>query len=337
MRARVAVFFGPESGCGRKVGIAINGGSVDGCAAGVPPSFNLYGSPVTVWVDYDASSTTLQVFLAQDTNKPVAPLLSQNVNIRSIVGPAAFVGFTAATGGAFMNHDLLNWSFILETLPPVAVPTKTPPANANGWNNSNVTVNWNWEDAAGPGIDDANCTMSSSASAEGQSTLSATCKDLAGNQGSASAQVKIDKTAPTISAAATTNPNGADWYNHDVTVHFTCADGLSGVASCPVDQVLSSEGSAAASTAQTSSDLAGDTSAASNVVTVKIDRTAPSISAAATSAPNANGWYNSDVTVAFSCADALSGIPAGACAPSQTLAGEGPSISSSAQSVSDTA
>ncbi|HMN29686.1 MAG TPA: hypothetical protein PKE45_16165 [Caldilineaceae bacterium] len=111
MHPSVAVFFEPESGCGQKVGIAINGGSVDGCAAGVPPPFNLYGSPVTVWVDYDASSTTLQVFLAQDTNKPAAPLLSQNVNIRSIVGPAAFVGFTAATGGAFMNHDLRNWSY----------------------------------------------------------------------------------------------------------------------------------------------------------------------------------------------------------------------------------
>ena len=111
MHPSVAVFFEPESGCGQKVGIAINGGSVDGCAAGVPPPFNLYGSPVTVWVDYDASSTTLQVFLAQDTNKPAAPLLSQNVNIRSIVGPAAFVAFTDATGCAFLNHDLRNWAY----------------------------------------------------------------------------------------------------------------------------------------------------------------------------------------------------------------------------------
>src|SRR5262245_29711228 len=57
MHPSVAVFFDPESGCGQKVGIAINGGSVDGCAASVPPSFNLYGSPVTVWVDYNGSIT----------------------------------------------------------------------------------------------------------------------------------------------------------------------------------------------------------------------------------------------------------------------------------------
>ncbi len=164
MRPSVAVFFDSESGCGQKVGIAINGSSVDGCAAGVAPPFDLYGSPVTVWVAYDAASTTLQVFLAQDTNKPAAPLLAQTVDIRATVGPAAFVGFTAATGSSYMNHDLLNWRFTLETtLPRVAAPTQTPAADA-----------------------------------EGQSTLSATCSDLAGSQGSASVQVQIDKTAPVV-------------------------------------------------------------------------------------------------------------------------------------------
>src|SRR5207245_2862979 len=42
----------------------------------------------------------------------------------------------------------------------------------------------------------------------------------------------IDKTAPTISGAATTSPNAAGWYDGgSVTVHFTCADALSGIAS----------------------------------------------------------------------------------------------------------
>ena len=40
--------------------------------------------------------------------------------------------------------------------------------------------------------------------------------------------VKIDKTPPTITAAATSDPNGAGWYNHNVTVHFSCDDSLSG-------------------------------------------------------------------------------------------------------------
>ena len=104
--------------------------------------------------------------------------------------------------------------------------------------------------------------------------------DAAGNTSAASnvVTVNIDKTKPTITAAATTAPNTAGWYNTDVTVQFTCTDGTgSGIptGACPADQVLGTEGAAVASTAQTVTDAAGNTSAASNVVTVKIDKTAP--------------------------------------------------------------
>ena len=41
-------------------------------------------------------------------------------------------------------------------------PTQSPAANNAGWNNTNVTVNWNWTDNAGPSaIDVLNCTTSS--------------------------------------------------------------------------------------------------------------------------------------------------------------------------------
>ena len=107
MRPSVAVFFDSESGCGQKVGIAINGSSVDGCAAGVAPPFDLYGSPVTVWVAYDAASTTLQVFLAQDTNKPAAPLLAQTVDIRA-----------TARGGGIRWLCRRHGQFLHESRPP---------------------------------------------------------------------------------------------------------------------------------------------------------------------------------------------------------------------------
>jgi len=49
--------------------------------------------------------------------------------------------------------------------------------------------------------------------------------------------IRIDKTAPTIVAAATTADGapytGGTWATQSVTVSFTCADALSGVASCP--------------------------------------------------------------------------------------------------------
>jgi hypothetical protein len=100
---------------------------------------------------------------------------------------------------------------------------------------------------------------------------------VAGNTASSNVvTVKIDKAPPSITAAATTQPNGNNgWYNGNATVHFTCSDALSGVASCPSDQVLSTEGSAVSSTAQTATDAAGNISGQSNMLTVKIDKTAP--------------------------------------------------------------
>jgi hypothetical protein len=166
---------------------------------------------------------------------------------------------------------------------PTANPTRSPLPNANGWNNTDVTVSWNWTDA-GSGIDPANCTTTSTTSGEiganGQ-TLAADCTNLAGATGHAELTIfNVDQTEPTITAAATSAPDGANgWYTSDVTVHFTCSDGLSGIPAnaCPADEVLNAEGKAVASTAKTVTDAAGNTSDPSNVVTVKIDRTGPEL------------------------------------------------------------
>lgn len=127
----------------------------------------------------------------------------------------------------------------------------------------------------------------------------------------------FDKTPPTISAAPTTSPNGTNgWSTGNVTVHFTCTDVgaiQSGIpaGACPPDQVLSTEGAAVSSTPQTVTDAAGNTSDPSNVVTVKIDKTPPTITCAAS--PNILNPANHklvDVSVAVQVTDGLSG-PAG--------------------------
>lgn len=161
---------------------------------------------------------------------------------------------------------------------PLAAPTQSPESNAAGWNNTDVTVDWHWADA-GKGIDSNECTTTSTSADEGAPlTLNATCKDIVGNSGSASYNVNVDKTKPLISAAATTAPNANGWYKGDVTVQFTCFDGLSGLAvGCPVDQVLNGEGNSVSSTAQSVADKAGNISELSNVITVSIDKSAPGI------------------------------------------------------------
>jgi len=238
--------------------------------------------------------------------------------------------------------SLCDGSQAVDSLPPTAGPTQSPAANANGWNHTDVTVTWHWKDEpGGSGLNKAVCTTSSTSSGEGTITLKATCADLTGNTGNASYTVHVDKTKPTISAAATTQPNAAGWYNGNVTVHFTCADsggsGIDPAGGCPADETLSTEGAAVTSTVNTAMDLAGNISDPSNVVTVKIDKTKPTITAAATTSPNAAGWYTGPVTVHFTCIDALSGIPAGACPADQTLSGDGPAVASTAKTVTDAA
>lgn len=117
-----------------------------------------------------------------------------------------------------------------DMLPPTASPMQSPAADGSGWNNSDVTVTWNWSDGSGSGIDPDNCTTSSTSSGEGAIILTAQCKDLQGNRGSASYSIKVDKTAPSISIVA---PASTSYLlNQVVATTFSCSDGLSGVVSC---------------------------------------------------------------------------------------------------------
>ena len=225
---------------------------------------------------------------------------------------------------------------------PVISAAATTSANPAGWYKGNVSVHFTCTDALS-GIPAGACPADQVLSSEGTAVASTaqTVTDAAGNVSLPSniVTVKIDKTAPMISAAVTTSANAAGWYKGNVSVHFTCTDALSGIpaGACPADQVLSSEGTAVTSTAQTVTDAAGNVSLPSNIVTVKIDKTAPLISAAATKSPNLAGWYNGNVGVHFTCTDALSGIPAGACPANQVLKSEGAAVSSTARTVTDVA
>src|SRR3989442_254055 len=117
--------------------------------------------------------------------------------------------------------------------------------------------------------------------------------------------IGVDNDPPTIKATASPVANAAGWNNTNVTVTFTCSDATSGVASCPSPQTITAEG-ANQVIKGTATDLAGNTATAS--ITLNIDKTPSTISAASSPAPNGNGWNNSNVTVTFTCNDSLSGI-----------------------------
>lgn len=200
----------------------------------------------------------------------------------------------------------------------------------SGWYVSDVTVSTTGNDAvSGP----VTCTADQTQTAEtaGQE-FTGSCTNAAGlTTDAAPLTVKLDETAPTISAAVFAGTEGDnDWYTSDVTVRYTCDDALSGAVDCPADTVLDEEGAAVSAATPTVKDEAGNESAASNQVTVKIDKTAPELSGEATTEANTNGWYKDDVTVEFSCTDATSGVATQPVSPQVISAeGEGQSVSAS--------
>jgi hypothetical protein len=62
-----------------------------------------------VWVDYNGDK--IQVFLNDSASKPGTAVVEQaGVDLASIMGSQdVYAGFTAGTGGAYQNHDILKW------------------------------------------------------------------------------------------------------------------------------------------------------------------------------------------------------------------------------------
>jgi hypothetical protein len=66
--------------------------------------------------------------------------------------------------------------------------------------------------------------------------------DIAGNTAMQSITIKVDKTPPIITAFVAPSANAAGWNNTNVDVVFTCADSDTGLASCPLEETASPEG-----------------------------------------------------------------------------------------------
>jgi large repetitive protein len=224
----------------------------------------------------------------------------------------------------------------VDNIAPSISGTASPAPNGAGWNNSNVTVHFNCADAES-GI--ASCTPDTLLSSDGgNQSATGAAADNGGNVSTATVGgINIDEMAPSLSGAPTTSPNGNGWYNGNVTVHWTATDATSGVdgGTLPADTTVTGEGADLTAGPVSVTDLAGNTATAS-VPHLRIDRSAPSITGAATTGPNANGWYNQDVAIHWTCTDDLSGVGAGDCPHDSAVSGEGDNLSATA-SVSDLA
>lgn len=198
----------------------------------------------------------------------------------------------------------------------------TPLSYKDGaWTNQNVTVTFTCDDQGGSGLVSctAPVTQGDETSLNGAAIVG-TAKDGAGNSTTNTANVFIDKTAPTITATANGTKNAAGWYKDDVTVSYSASDTLSGISGTPANDVLGQGENLSASATVT--DAAGN-SASAGVSGINIDETAPVLIASVPS-----GWHTGDVTVSWTCTDALSQP---ASQPADTIVkGEGANLSATA-------
>jgi len=145
---------------------------------------------------------------------------------------------------------------------------------------------------------------------------------------------------PVTTEVASPPPNVVGWNNSNVTIMMNSTDnepGGSGVkqiqwslagaqtASSTVpgsttSLTISNEGTTTLTYFGT--DNAGNVETA-NTLTIRLDKTPPSITGTGTPSANANGWNNSSVTVSFQCSDSLSGLAAGSPPAPTILTGEG--------------
>jgi hypothetical protein len=200
------------------------------------------------------------------------------------------------------NGVALKW----DNIAPTVDHSLSPKPNAAEWNKADVTVTFTAkDDDKGSGLVSVTAPVTVSTETSGQ-VVTGTAKDTAGNVGTDSVTVKLDKTAPRITGAITSGTRSASgWYTGPVTVTFTCADGLSGIATCPDPVVLTDNGANTAT--GTATDNAGNTASAT-VDGIRIDQERPTITTKDVNV--AGGTYTLGAVPAASCsaADSFSGL-----------------------------
>jgi hypothetical protein len=216
-----------------------------------------------------------------------------------LIGLAALLLTPGAAGGPTIPGD---------PTPPVVTPILTGTQGLNGWYVSNVTLNWRVEDPESLILETQGCDART-LTADTVGTRFTCYARSDGGETTVSVTIRIDRTAPVVSATPSRGPDRNGWYNHALPVSFTGTDATSGVAVCIPQQTYSGPDSGAASVAGWCDDVAGNRG--TRTFALSYDATAPQVSGASASRqPDRAGWYNHPLTVTFAGTDATSGVEA---------------------------
>ncbi|OJF10617.1 Neogenin [Couchioplanes caeruleus] len=186
---------------------------------------------------------------------------------------------------------------------PTITATVAGEVNEAGWYTTMPTVHFTCTDASA-GVTE--CPADVTLREDGiDQKVTGTATDKAGNTATAVVSLNVDRVAPAITATVLGERNANGWFRTAPTIHFTCSDAGAGIAACPEDQVMSTDGGEQ-TVIGTAVDRAGNSATAR--VTVNVDLTAPEITAEVLGEANADGWYRTAPVVHFTCADKASGI-----------------------------
>jgi len=72
------------------------------------------GNPRYVWVDYNGTTESMEIYFSDSPVMPAAPILATSIDLLSLVGGRRdlYAGFTGGTGGAFATHEILSFNFV---------------------------------------------------------------------------------------------------------------------------------------------------------------------------------------------------------------------------------
>ena len=303
-------------------GTEVNGSCTN--AAGLTTS----ASPLTVKLDKSNPTTNLSVHSgtlgaggwytsdvvvrtngADNVSEPVSCDSDQTFTEES-------AGFTAQ--GTCTNHagrqstGTLGLKIDKSAPTSVALSVVSGTAGANGWYTSDVVVRTTGTDA----LSGVSCTEERTLSAETDGTVvNGSCTNGAGlTTHATSITIKIDKTAPTdvvLTPTGTLGENG--WFTSNVSVQTTGTDSISGVTCSAVQNVATETTGTNINGSCTNG--AGLTTNASTL-TVKLDKTAPSLSLTGTGVVADGGqYYFGAVPGSPGCtaSDAISGVSTPPC------------------------
>jgi hypothetical protein len=238
--------------------------------------------------------------------------VSGGVSCDAPVGYSGPDSATASLGGSCSdkagNVTSVGFPLQYDGTKPVVTATAGRASDVSGWYNHTLGISFSGNDATSGVV---SCVPRIDYSGPDSATASATgtCTDKAGNTDSGTLQFKYDDTGPSVVVTPARQPDANGWYNRALTVSFSGSDGVSGLDSCVAPKTYSGPDDGSATVTGFCGDLAGNTTP--RTFALPYDATPPQItSSAPTRPPDANGWYNHPLTIAFDGSDATSGIAA---------------------------